>query len=355
MSWSQCVTACDSRRTSTSRAPSPAVGIPAGVFRRRSRGRRTAKRARVNCPGGQVHPGRAEPGRHAGGGEPAGPLLRRPRLRRRRQDTRGRYDSEGVWHMLTDDGPRRRRHCAWIGKQPWSNGKVGMIGTSYVGGTQHALAHGRRAGAVTVDPGRRRVEHRAPGHAQRRRVRAAVLELDHAHRPARAAGSRSDSPRPAAARRRWRTTGAIPAEPAAPPRHHAAQARRPSTKTGWSRRCATARRRLLGQNNIIDHPDRYKDIPVYLVGGWYDSWAGNTTANFTALTQGDQEPGLPDHGPVDSRPAGQVTPTARSSFGPDAAIADPLAWRLSGSTTGSRATTTPSARRRRSRRRCGSS
>ena len=26
------------------------------------------------------------------------------------QDTRGRYESEGVWHMLTDDGPGRLRH-----------------------------------------------------------------------------------------------------------------------------------------------------------------------------------------------------------------------------------------------------
>src|SRR5688572_16992741 len=38
------------------------------------------------------------------------------------------------------------------------------------------------------------------------------------------------------------------------------------------------------QNNIIDRPDRYKDIPVYLVGGWYDSWAGNTTSNYIALS-----------------------------------------------------------------------
>ena len=29
---------------------------------------------------------------------------------------------------------------AWIHAQPWSNGKVGTFGTSYVGGTQHALA-----------------------------------------------------------------------------------------------------------------------------------------------------------------------------------------------------------------------
>ena len=52
------------------------------------------------------------------------------------QDTRGRYGSEGVWHFMTDDG-RDGWDCAdWIAHQPWSNGKIGMVGTSYVGGTQ---------------------------------------------------------------------------------------------------------------------------------------------------------------------------------------------------------------------------
>src|SRR5688572_26572933 len=56
------------------------------------------------------------------------------------QDTRGRYKSDGIWHWLTDDGPDGVDAARWIGEQPWSNGKIGMIGTSYVGGTQHALA-----------------------------------------------------------------------------------------------------------------------------------------------------------------------------------------------------------------------
>ena len=54
------------------------------------------------------------------------------------QDTRGRFKSDGVWHMLTDDGPDGVDAAAWIARQPWSNGAIGMMGTSYVGGTQHA-------------------------------------------------------------------------------------------------------------------------------------------------------------------------------------------------------------------------
>ncbi len=68
------------------------------------------------------------------------------------QDTRGRYDSEGAWHMLADDGPDGSDTADWIARQPWSNGKIGMIGTSYVGGTQHALAMAHNPHLATVIP-----------------------------------------------------------------------------------------------------------------------------------------------------------------------------------------------------------
>jgi putative CocE/NonD family hydrolase len=55
-------------------------------------------------------------------------------------DVRGRFHSEGVWRMMLDDGRDGYDTVEWIAAQPWSNGKVGTIGTSYPGGTQHALA-----------------------------------------------------------------------------------------------------------------------------------------------------------------------------------------------------------------------
>lgn len=68
------------------------------------------------------------------------------------QDTRGRYDSEGVWHWLTDDGRDGADCAAWIAQQPWANGKIGMVGTSYVGGTQHAMAMEKVPQLVTAIP-----------------------------------------------------------------------------------------------------------------------------------------------------------------------------------------------------------
>ena len=65
------------------------------------------------------------------------------------QDVRGRYRSGGRWRPLRDDGPDGADIAAWIGRQPWSNGRIGTVGTSYAGGTQHAMAianapHSRR-------------------------------------------------------------------------------------------------------------------------------------------------------------------------------------------------------------------
>ncbi len=52
------------------------------------------------------------------------------------QDTRGRYESEGVFYPVVNEGPDGIDTIEWIVKQPWCNGKVGMHGGSYVGMTQ---------------------------------------------------------------------------------------------------------------------------------------------------------------------------------------------------------------------------
>ena len=56
------------------------------------------------------------------------------------QDCRGRYDSEGEFYPFRDDGPDGLDSLDWICAQPWSNGRVGMFGPSYLGGVQWAVA-----------------------------------------------------------------------------------------------------------------------------------------------------------------------------------------------------------------------
>src|SRR5512143_896740 len=58
------------------------------------------------------------------------------------QNVRGRYGSEGKWFPHRDDVRDGYDTAEWIGKQPWFSGKIGTVGTSYPGGTQHALAMG---------------------------------------------------------------------------------------------------------------------------------------------------------------------------------------------------------------------
>jgi putative CocE/NonD family hydrolase len=52
------------------------------------------------------------------------------------QDTRGRYESEGEFTISFPDVPDGYDAIDWASRQPWSNGKVGGYGCSYVGDTQ---------------------------------------------------------------------------------------------------------------------------------------------------------------------------------------------------------------------------
>jgi hypothetical protein len=60
------------------------------------------------------------------------------------QDTRGRYDSQGLDSLFLDDGWGTRQDgydtVEWIARQSWSNGKVGTWGGSAFGITQYMMA-----------------------------------------------------------------------------------------------------------------------------------------------------------------------------------------------------------------------
>ncbi|HUX85556.1 MAG TPA: CocE/NonD family hydrolase, partial [Chloroflexota bacterium] len=57
------------------------------------------------------------------------------------QDVRGRFNSEGEWYAFAKEGPDGYDTVEWLGTQAWSTGKVGTIGGSYAGSDQHALAN----------------------------------------------------------------------------------------------------------------------------------------------------------------------------------------------------------------------
>ncbi len=56
------------------------------------------------------------------------------------EDVRGRYESQGTFQPLTQEPNDGSDTLNWIAKQPWSNGKVGMTGGSYLGIVQWKVA-----------------------------------------------------------------------------------------------------------------------------------------------------------------------------------------------------------------------
>ena len=56
------------------------------------------------------------------------------------QDVRGRYASEGVFQPLEQEPADGDDTLDWIARQPWSDGKVGMLGGSYLGIVQWKVA-----------------------------------------------------------------------------------------------------------------------------------------------------------------------------------------------------------------------
>ena len=74
------------------------------------------------------------------------------------QDVRGRHESEGKWEPFRNDIEDGYDTVEWAAKQPWSNGKVGMEGGSYLGQVQWRAAHGKPAapGDDLAEGGRRR-------------------------------------------------------------------------------------------------------------------------------------------------------------------------------------------------------
>jgi uncharacterized protein len=68
------------------------------------------------------------------------------------QSVRARYGSEGHFRFMRDDVADGFDTANWITSQPWSDGKIGMLGGSYEGGTQHAMAMGNPPGLKAMVP-----------------------------------------------------------------------------------------------------------------------------------------------------------------------------------------------------------
>jgi putative CocE/NonD family hydrolase len=68
------------------------------------------------------------------------------------QDCRGRFGSAGVWEPFVNEAKDGYDTIEWLAKQPFSNGKIGMIGGSYLGWVQWWAASEHPPHLVTIIP-----------------------------------------------------------------------------------------------------------------------------------------------------------------------------------------------------------
>ena len=214
------------------------------------------------------------------------------------QDVRGRYASEGTWRPVRDDGADGAELLRWIGEQPWSNGTVGTMGTSYNGSTQHAMAIANAPHLTAMVPvdamsnyGRYGIRHNGAfelrwfnwlltlGNATGTRAGATGLTQS---ADSRAAALRAaSSPHAVAALEELGAqvrdyVKALPLRPGATPLKFAPDyeawlieaMRHGDNDSFWTD---------MG-SSVVDHIAEYKDVPAYHVTGWYDSW-GTQVAN----------------------------------------------------------------------------
>jgi len=209
------------------------------------------------------------------------------------QDVRGRYKSQGHWRPLYDDGRDGFDTAEWIGHQPWCDGNIGTVGTSYEGGTQHALALTKAPYVKAMIPlfsmsdvGQYGARHHgafelrwfnwvfamgAPG-GPPNLVAAARAASDPAAAPALAALA-TEVPQ---------YIRALPLRAGTTPLKFA-----PDYEQWLIGALSHGANDAFWKDMGIDVADRardYKDIPVYHVTGWYDSWGLQVAnLNYVAL------------------------------------------------------------------------
>lgn len=69
------------------------------------------------------------------------------------QDTRGKYDSEGTFRPLVDEAVDGTATLDWVAEQKWCNGRIGMVGKSYLGIVQVPAASQGHEALRCIVPG----------------------------------------------------------------------------------------------------------------------------------------------------------------------------------------------------------
>ena len=248
------------------------------------------------------------------------------------QDVRGRFDSEGQFYFAINEGRDGFDTVEWAANQPWSNGKVGTFGGSYMAHVQNSMAVLRpphlNSMFIMVGAGNYFEEGAWRGGAFMllHNVFYAVTALTMTSHEARGNPAAIAALNDAAHRDLGAWMYAFPYGPAATPFSSVPAYEKwfqdyvdhDTYDDYWKQN---------GLNASVSY-DKYPDIPMYFTTGWYDFFERGSLNNFAAMVARHKSPtklliGPWEHGLTGPRSTGDV------DFGPSAEFdmfAEQLRW-----------------------------
>jgi len=247
------------------------------------------------------------------------------------QDCRGRFGSEGEYYHMANEAEDGYAAAEWIARRPWSDGKVGTFGVSYGAQVQSAMATQappHLAAMIPVEGPSNIYSYglRHDGAFQLKFLLAgfwlAADSQEAAANPAIAAAVETAS--------QW--LRGLPLKRGESPLSLAPGYERFvldfMTKGDYEEFWANP------SFNTEAHYERHSDVPIYLVGGWYDSWSRAMTTHFVELSRRKSGPIKLLMGPwAHGERSMSLTYSGDVDFGPQASLdgnlaEDSDAWRL---------------------------
>ena len=241
------------------------------------------------------------------------------------QDGRGRYASEGTFLMYGQEGDDGYDTIQWLNQQAWSNGKIGLTGGSYTAATAHSILVQNPPNLAAAFIREGTSNYHEDGAWQ-----GGAFELAHnmGYALSLAAVGKEASGKAAVAKAlSWAQEHFAEELQMAPLKPGASFFALAPSYQAWYRdwQAHDSYDAYWKQNgyNVEEYYDQVADVPVLLLGAWFDRFHRGSLNNFLGYSQHNDSPvhlhTIPVvHGPgaVEVNYAGDV------DFGEDAAVID---------------------------------
>ena len=237
------------------------------------------------------------------------------------QDCRGRFNSDGEYYHGMNEAKDGYDTVEWLAVQNWSAGKVGTFGGSYESWVQSAMAtqNPPHLSAMVPRDGPSNIYAYGLRHDGAFQLKFLTVGFQ------LGADSKEAAANPAISQALervgewlWRLPLKLGRSPLALVPNYERFVFDFMTKGDYDEYWANP------SFNIEAHYDQHSDIPIYFVGGWYDSWSRATLTQFVGLSKRKEGPVRVLMGPWTHGGEG-VTHSGDADFGPQATLNGNLA------------------------------